>query len=378
MQKNPIGYIFFFLGCFLILACQRDRKDLVSYASMDTLSVSSKIFDHPFEIPINRTSLNYVRLETGLHPTITHIDQLKIYLNTIFILDRSTSSLTFFDITGKFIKSITIKNTSLQYFDILDNEIYLLDRNQSKLFKFNLQGKLLKTIHQDFHGVQFAALPGDKFIYNTCGLITRDGESEKYQLSMPGLKKADMQLPFKPIYSGIKYLFENQFSRNGSQVFFTSAFENVIYKIDTTKITALTKFDFGNYNMPDSIFLKGKAFDNFNAFPYVSDLVNVANNSRFSFFKFSYNNRQGYVLSDSKRKKVIAGGIDVVADEASDFNNSIPVCSYGDKFVAVVSPKDWLKMSSELDLSSTKLNKKYPMQSIKGSDAPILLFYTLL
>ncbi|MCC8427312.1 6-bladed beta-propeller [Mucilaginibacter sp. UR6-11] len=379
MKKKQIRYIFLIMICLLSFsACKKSRKDLVTFASIDTLAINTSTFEHPFEIPVNKSSLRYVRLATNRPFVITHIDELRIVNSTIFILDRKRKSIILFDIAGKFKKSVTIKNTQFQYFDIFGDAIYVLDKNQSKIFKFDFEGNLLKTFNQNFHGVQFAVLPGERFIYYTSGLSTRDGNSENYQLSISGPQKTDMQLPYKRIYSGIKYFFEDQFSRNGDHLFFISAFENVFYKVDTLKIVALTKFDFGKYNMPDSVFLKGKDFDNFNAFPYVSDLVNVANTVHFSFFKFSYHNRQGYIVCDYNRKKIIAGGIDVATDAASDFNNIVPVCSYGDKFIAIISPRTWLRMSSEMDLSKTLLNKKYPKKTICLDDSPILLFYTLL
>jgi hypothetical protein len=328
VQKKSIGYTYFVLFCILFLGCKENKRGIINYSSLDTLNVDTSVFSHPIKISLDKSSLKYVKLQSGTNLIANHIKQLKIYNHTIYILDKYSNSIILFNISGKFQKRVSIKNAHFQCFDIYENAIYILEKNQSRIFKLDLEGKLVKVLNQDFHGVQFAALPKGKFIYNTGGLITRDADSENYQLSIPKKEIAELQLPFKPIYRGIKYFFENQFSRRNDQLFFTSAFENVIYKIDTNTITALTKFDFGKYNMPDSIFLKAKEFDNFNDFPYVSDLVNVANNSGFSFFKFSYHHCQGYLLIDARKRKIIEGGIGVVAESVTDFNNIVPICNY--------------------------------------------------
>lgn len=367
------------LSCMLgFVSCKKKEKNLVNNKFITTLFIDSSIFSHPIQIPVNHSSLRYVQLQYGRHNVVNHIDEIKINSNTIFILDRLESCLTLFNMTGKFIKSVVIKNSQLQHFDIYNNNLYVLDNGQNRISKFDLKANLIHTYNQGFHGVQFATLPDDKFVYNTGGLVTSDGDSEAHQLSIVNGSHISVLLPFKEIYKGVKYFFENQFSRDNDQLFFISAFDNVMYKIDTSKITGLTKFNFAKYNMPDSIFLKGQAYDSFNAFPYVSDLVNAVNTSRFSFFKFSFNSQQGYLISDAKRTKIIAGGISVAANEASDFNNVFPVCSYGDTLVSVVTPKIWIKMSTELDLSKTKLNNNYPLKKMRFDDGPILLFYTLL
>jgi len=378
-NKNLLCFsLVLFVGIPSFLSCKKKERNLVNNKFIDTLLVDSAIFSHPIQIPVNHASLRYVQLQLGGRDLINHIDQIKIHSNTVFVLDKSSCKLSLFDITGKFIKNIVIKNAQFQCFDIFNNSIYILDKNQNIIFKCDLKGMLIHTFNLGFHGVQFAALPDDKFVYNTSGLITSDGDSENYQLSIVSGNQSSIQLPFKAIYKGMRYFFENQFARNSDKLFFISAFDNVLYKIDSSKIVGLTKFNFAKYNMPDNVFLKGQAYDSFNEFPYVSDLVNVVNTSRFSFFKFSFKGQQGYFISDVTRKKIVVGGVNVEANEASDFNNVFPVCNYGDTLISIITPKNWIKMSAEVDLSKTQLNNKYPLNTMRFDDGPILIFYSLL
>jgi hypothetical protein len=329
-------------------------------------------------MPIDASSLNYVRLETNINSKIYHVDQIRIHKSHIYVLDKPGRSFLIFDITGKHVRTVRIKSSELQGFDLVDDMIYLLETEKGKMIKLDLSGRLIQELNIGFRGVQFVAFPGETFVFNTAGFATIDRNSDRFQLVATHSTRSKMLLPYADQYKGLKYYYESQFYRRGKNVNFISAFDNVIYKVDTGHAEALTKFDFGKYNMPDSVFVKGQAFDNFNAFPFVSELTNTANNDSLSFFKFSFSGKEGYLLTTNDRKKLIAGGVGMLSGITVDYSNVTPICSYNNKFVALIKAQAVLTLPSTVDRSKLKITRQLGVNTIIASDNPILLFYKLL
>jgi len=364
------------LGSLLLLtACKEPVTDDSDYTDLDTLNIADSIFSKNFSLPVDRESLRYIRLETSERSLIGRIDQLAVCQDVIWILDGLNNKVLLFRISGKFIGNISVKNAWLQQFDLYNNEIYVFERTYGRIYKFSSKGSLLKVFSPGFHGAQFAVLYPDAFVYNTLGLKTSDRNSEIYQLAIHRNEGYGLKLPFEKEYTGLKYSFGNQFSRQGGQVNFLTAFSSILYKVDTTGIKALTKFDFGRYNMNDSVYLSRQTYNDYHRTSCVTDLTVCAGLGPVTLYRFAFEGKEGYLLADLKRKKIINGGIGVTAGAESDFNNPIPVCSYQDKLVAVIEPRTILLNAVN---KSLQFAKQHDLAKVKATDNSFLLLYTLL
>ncbi len=359
-------------------ACNKLKVSTADYTTIDTLIIDTSLLRGNFEMPIDGNSLKYVRLETNQQSHIYRVDQINVYQDRVYILDKNGKQFLVFNISGSYLNKINIKSNEIRNFDIWNDTIYILETEKGKIIKLDLNGKLINELTVGFRGIQLAVLPGETFAFNTAGFSTVDRRSEHYQLALKSNAKVDLQLPFRDDYDGLKYYFDNQLTKADKGLNFISAFENILYQVDTGNVKAVTKFDFGEYNMPDSIFLKGKEFDNFNAFPFVSELTNPVNTTSYSFFKFAFDGKEGYILTNAKRRKVIAAGVGLVSGSSADYNGVIPACSYNNQLVAIIEPKAALALSKSIDKSKLQINKQMGLDNLNASDNPILLFYKLL
>lgn len=360
---------------FLIISCTNPSKNDVNYTGFDTLRVDNQIFSQAFQMPVNTRSLQYVRLETNTYSKITRIDQLEIHQEVIFVLDCLSNKIILFTLAGDFLRSISIKDGQIHQFDFFDGNLFVLEKKKGKIYEYSLDGSLIKTFNTGKQGGQFVVFNQGAFAFNTLGLKTATKDSEAYQLAIYNNQLIQLKLPFKKPHTGLKYTFGNQFSRYHKQIEFLTAFTNTIYQLDPSTIKAVTKFDFGLYNMPDSVFLSRNRYNDYNQTPYVTDLLTVFHIDSYSFHKFAYKGEEGYLLTDGNRKKIIQGGIGVMAGAESDYFNPIPIFNYQDKLVAIIEPAELL---SNIHIRNSRLFKQHDIQTIKYSDNPFLLFYTLL
>lgn len=362
------------MALWSIMSCNTTAQDDLGSAPVKTVFVNSRMLDSVFKLTVNKSSVSYVRLQTNANSVISSVNQIRIYKGVIYILDKPNSAFLLFDISGRFLKKTTFKKQRLLNFDIHENAVYLLSKRKGVIYKMDLRGKIIKSFTLGLQGVQFLAVSDTSFIFNTAGLETTNKLSASHQLSEIYVNgKQKFHLPFADPYQSLCYYFNNQLSRSDSGISFTSAFKNISYTIKKQKVTSVIKFDFGKYNMPDSIFIKLKAKDDFNSLPYVTDLANPVKTKNYSFFTLTLKNRGGYLLLRNTDNKLLGAGTGIEANADTDFNNIAPLGSYNDRFFTLVRPTDLLlnKAGASL-LFSAKQNN-----DLNEHDNPILMFYSL-
>jgi hypothetical protein len=339
------------------------------------ISVNSAGLDTPFKLKIKSQTLHYIPLETNDSCRIRAISQIAINQDTIYILDKQRSALLLFNISGKFLTKFSFGREKLVNFDLSKNDVYILEKTDGLMHKITVRSRYIKTDTLGLHGVQFVALSGSRLLFNTAGLRTKDLHSEHYQLAEVNLNGQflKMHLPFAPPYKAIHYYYPNQLTRSNVGLFFTSAFDNILYTSIQTKIVPYIKFDFGKYNLPDSVFTARKEADELGNLQYVTDLANIAQTNFYSFFNFTFKSETGYLLLRLKDKKVISVGVGSQANAGTGCINLVPAGSYKNEFFSIVEPETLIANMP----GSPKLSEHERLQNLKGSDNPILMFYQL-
>lgn len=153
----------------LFVACKQDRpvsvrdvpQTAVDVPLDEVQGISSSFID----------SVVFVKLQEPQR-TFRNINKLKVYNDTIYILDERLSVMMSFDKHGKFITYYGGRGRSkseyvrVNSFDVDQRNVYLYDDSGEKMLMFTHDGRFVKKVKTPFWGEDFAALDGGSFLFS--------------------------------------------------------------------------------------------------------------------------------------------------------------------------------------------------------------------
>ena len=257
----------------------------------------------------------WVKLQTKPECLIGHIDQLRIFRDRIYILDREqTKSLYVFDSKGNFLfrpgspgrgPGEYYEPTQF-YIDSLANRLAILDAQMKRVHWYNLaDGLFLKSVKLDnsFYfcsGVVFDSLvvAFDQHLINP-----RKGEAQ-YHLNF---FRNDTVFGFKPLLRDYQFISKDVFSVTNNKVYYNPIRCDTIFEINRYGVERAMYIDFGKYALPQNFqyaddpeeqavqLLKSK---------FVIAISGVLETSRYLFFSYTLQTINRTVCIEKATKRV--------------------------------------------------------------------------
>jgi hypothetical protein len=212
-------------------------------------------------------SVEYIPLETTKESLFGHIDKLIITDDYFFILDNSTDQILIFTKAGKFYSKISmhhfIKTNYMDWNGIRTFAVSAQNRTivvlhgteQGSLYIFNFEGKLQRII-KDKHWASFACIDKDHYFMVAGGDITDNltNQSGNCIITDKNISVFYHYLFNTIISAKMNYPDEVTTVPNSNTVFYTRAYDNNAYQIDSNGITRLYHFIFPlSYTLPPDL-----------------------------------------------------------------------------------------------------------------------------
>jgi hypothetical protein len=305
-----------FLLVLLFFGCNTSYKDSKS----STLEEPNTLFIIKDELTkINYSevfdSVKYVVLDTSDDILLSEVTRLKCLDSCIYVLDERTQTLFSFSMNGKMNWKIQDKGRGpdeyyqLRDFDIDCNkkEIYLFS-TYDKILVYNFEGDFLHAVPVKLSGSSFAINSDTMYMYNGGNKNPTGGMDESFDIIRI---TADQKLKgYMPNENALKtvniYYNSNAFCKVNNELRFYKPFSTNIYSIANDTSNIQYRFDFGEYNMPESYFDEHTPRDLGDS-KYAFALNSYWENNRYCSFNIIYNqqfhtilyNKNNNVLHDS-------------------------------------------------------------------------------
>lgn len=160
---------YYILFLFFFIACKENKPDTNPCVPQTRLDVPLE------EVPGISSSfvdtVLFVKLQEPQN-TFRNLDKLKIYNDTIYILDESLSKLMSFDKEGNFITQYGERGRSsseyvrVNSFDVDKHYVYLYDDASEKMISFTRGGQFVQKVETPFWGEDFKVLDDGSFLFS--------------------------------------------------------------------------------------------------------------------------------------------------------------------------------------------------------------------
>ncbi|MDR1593633.1 MAG: 6-bladed beta-propeller [Prevotellaceae bacterium] len=263
MKKNIILGI---VLCVIISGCKQNKKNTVN-TDYITIAIDPPKALNEVNMSDIFSKVDYIPLETNDECLIGRIEQILVYKDRLYLLDRfQTKSVFCYSKDGKFLYQIDKKGQGPgEYIDIdnisidHDNDRLLLYFNHNVL-EYDLNGNYVKTHHFDIWAHQFT------YIGNNCaafyGGYTTNREYEKENMT-PNLfitenykKVIHTDLYFRSTrnISALIGLFSNFSNDYSGTVSFLSSYNDTVYHLTPNAVKRAYYIDFGKMKKSKSYY----------------------------------------------------------------------------------------------------------------------------
>ena len=411
-----IDRIFFILKLYIILfstSCghgimKLEESEFISHSDTCVLSVIPQ--NETIDIGQYLDSAYYVKLELTDESIIGQIDKLIIFEDKIYILDRQTSSVFIFDMTGKYLlKLCKIGNGPGEYNKIhffgIDEEkrhIVITDLITYWTMRYDLTGKYVSRKKIPFNTLVITPLHGGEYVsYSNFRENSRFLEVDYniiYLDSLMQIKKVYFPYHSKNFYGptvqftsvtgGPFYMFNNE-------VHFIYSLKNEVYQVVSEGLSLKYKFDFNGKNFKyEAIHKRSGLFEYLNDGRYWT-ILRVCETENLLSFSFLEN--MDRILNTGFYSKSTGNVIHSNGFFLNKFRFFIsPISSYKDWIISEFQVDDLLEWSKfvnkmydelkekgyqgERDLvlgHQALFDRKRMAESLTFDDNPVLMFFKL-
>lgn len=224
MKSNYIIYISFFFLLLNANSCNLSKTDHSHKLTIDLDNTNDTILYSQFT-----KSIDYIELNTNDSCIVSHIDNIFLDDDTIFILDKKNAGILIFTSNGELVNQINNYGNSAEEFiniraftiDPILNHIYILDCNSQKINKYNYNGDYLESHKSTLYVRDFAVLENGSYLcilpyyskYTPYGIWTTDNNNniiKKIQFEIP----QDDQFEFVGYYTNLSNQCIYYYDRN--------------------------------------------------------------------------------------------------------------------------------------------------------------------
>ncbi|MBN2596919.1 MAG: 6-bladed beta-propeller [Marinifilaceae bacterium] len=355
----------------LLLSCNRDNKEDRNLLCLDVLHSAKK--------NISFSSIKLIPLETRKDNFLG--DRLKIKLdnNEIYIADlEGHKSIFYFNSDGRFENKIGLQGKGPQeYINLVDfivsgDTIEVLSGagTISQITGFNKNGTFIYSRTFNLGVTSFEKIGSSYVFYTGFNKVLHP-----YRIYTSDISGKNMK-PYLENNTQINLpLYENNFFRLDSLLYFKESFFNCTYEYKNNLFAKKFVLDFGKLNIPNKFYKlnihKGFELIDNRGFACVK---NYFENKRFSAFEIIEQKKN----TDTKIHHVLFDKFNMnMTSNTFNESNSFPLknmvsITKNDELVYVVYPVDIMKNISEFD--KLPISNKQILENVAENDNPILFF----
>jgi len=378
-------YIAIVAVCVFIAQCKSPLKKVEDIKSLRTIDFGKIVKIKTSEIISNFT---FIHLETTENSLIGNINQIEIYNDNIYILDKNiTNSLYIFSNCGKFLNKIKNQGNGPGEFIspssfYIDKRGFLLiyDMQLGRLLKYDLKSlRFIEEIKMPFYGSKsvFVLSYDNLFLYY--GNNGKDGNEKCDMLNIVD-EMGNVHRTFlkaKPI-DRMMHGNQNNFYEFSGKIYFYPHFSNKIYAVSKDSINCAYELFFGDNKMVD-IDLYSKSGNSIDFFKKV-----LMGNEDWIRLLYVYENDSNLIVKYYIKKDLFMGIYEKISGKVVNFKYSdvtddsgiggklpLPIGVYGDQFIAQIDFSD----IDKADLRNDRLKKIIDVSSENTN--PILMIYSI-
>lgn len=332
--------------------------------------------------------INYLKLEAVAGHMVGNIDKLIYYQNRFYALDsRAAKSLFIFSQEGEFLKEIISRGQGPEEFTIPDDfsidrftgTIRILDLSLRKILTYDKDGNFLHEFGIDFRAHSFAIIDTATFAFFTNFLSNPgDKESQSYNLLIvKDNKLSGKYLPFTYRPNQLRFAPQTVFSMDSNEVYFTTTFNDTIFRFSSNKLRPDLLIDFGDRRIPEE-FLNDtdKPRDQLHKerINYCHLINHFMKTDTHIYFTFSYKQRLHNVFYSKSSQRVLTSAL--IGNDIDGLLFANPIASMENRLIGVLEPLDLLEQYEKRPDMLTEEAIEI-VESIDELSNPILVFYTL-
>ncbi len=337
-------------------------------------------------------STTVVKLETNKQCLIGSPAKIKIFNNSIYILDNVSKLLLEFSIEGEFIRSFGKKGKGPgEYimpfsFDINEKtkEMIIYDRARRTLLSYNLNGQFKFSTKLSFSASNFVLSESfDEYVFDThlVGQRTnKNSDTKYYSLIITDLKGKVISKILETNVAQNTLMYKSMSSlyrSDNSKILFNQPFTNTIIQINKKNYSTFFEINFEgktipekfNYNIKFSEFYekikqnKFQYLDNMGGYYILNDNLFFSAKTKESKENFIYNLKSGELnLIDRKTDNLSFGFL------------GTKICTYKNSLVNFASPSMFINSKKFKSEKYKNTLVQDIINQTKEGDNPILIF----
>lgn len=338
----------------------------------------------------------FVKLETKKSNLIGNVDEIKIYNDRIYVLDKGVSKMIYaFELNGEFIGSIGQKGRGPGEYlapegieiDKVNNELIVVSVANRKFLRYDLVGNFLGDFDVEVAFVDFKILDNGNFVllggdYSNTHLGEEMNKRIIYITDNRG-KIISYGPKFCVDFEDVKITRLANLMVQNNEISYSYKLSDTIFQVNDTVITAKYKIDFGDYALDRKSLMNKSTQD----FIHTSNKIGnpISFNGRhfqtenYLLFQITVN-RISFSLYYNKNCNKLFTSLNNPIDESFWIGNF--VSSYKDYFIASMDAHELFSSIESLKKNNpSQLTKMYARMGMNGefniseSDNPVLFFY---
>jgi len=247
----------------LLSSCSTQKQD-------DDIIFFDRIESKDFTAFFSEKDLTIIPLETTPKALIGEMSLIKTSNSEYFLFSEQDGRVHRFSKTGDFINSIgETGHGPGEYqqplgFSINGDSIVILTVNgsESALHYFSKNGEYFRSSTFENHAYSSFEISGDKYFFST-GSNLAFGNKHKIHIRDEKGKLINELMKIEP--RNLYAMSENNFHKEGEDIFFWESFNNTTFKFDSTSFSSTNTLDFDDYNLNEKLLEGDDPLENFYA-----------------------------------------------------------------------------------------------------------------
>lgn len=330
-------------------------------------------------------SVSCLHLESTGDETLTNIRKLIIQDSTIYILDKVLNKNIYaFSTTGKFLFKFGPgkDSTEIRNFHWFNGRIVLYDDKRGVLNFFDRQGRNVKELHVGFQGIDFMPLDDNLIVYYTGGLDTQIGDNLHMLVYIDSTGRIQGKgLPVSEASALQSHKNDKLFFYYNHLPYCMPSLQNNLYHLTGKTINAASYFNFGRFNLSPDFLTRNITYENMYSYPFVTQVKSVLFANDFVQIVYTVQGKEGFALFKRPGNHVMACGINIMADENSDFLSPVPVAVDGNFFISIVPSSAIIALKNNFQANihnhTSKKWKLLGFDTIDTNSNPVIMRYTI-
>lgn len=251
-SNKRITYILLLL---VAVSCNRRGEHVVNDTNLQEIDVSLRADGDLFEEFQIRDLIYLDKDQMG----IGNLDQVYFLKDSSFIVvDKTNETIAKFSRNGKLVLTFPKDYSKIKetFFDSHKEVLEVFDLTERKMLSYDNKGVLLKTKYSNFDFLSFVKTPEGYWAYAPfstnmeSGLFSKSNNHCNLLLLDENLSVIKERFIVRPSFFDRNESFSNFHFDSDSVFYFMYGYDDIVYKIENSSVTAVSQFKFGKNSLP--------------------------------------------------------------------------------------------------------------------------------